>query len=109
MRRIDDIEGRADDIFVYAGGVLVHPLTFRSQLGRERRILEYQVRQTERGAAIAIRVEESIDSSSLRTALEQELAALGLKQPEVTISLVDRFDRQQTGKLRRFVPLPTTT
>ena len=108
MRRIDDIEGRADDVFVYARGVLVHPLTFRSQLGRERRIIEYQVRQTEHGAAIAIRVEDNIDSGSLRTALEEELAALGLKQPEVTISVVDRFDRQQTGKLKRFVPLPAT-
>lgn len=109
MRRIDDIEGRADDIFVYAGGILVHPLTFRSQLGRERRIIEFQVHQTERGAAIAIRVEENIDTGLLRTALEQELASLGLRQPEVTIGLVDRFDRQQTGKLKRFVPLPTTS
>lgn len=107
MRRIDDIEGRADDVFEYVGGITVHPLTFRSQLGRDPHIFEYQVRQTERGAAIAVRAGERIETDSLRAALERELARLGVQQPEVTISLVDMFDQSQTGKLKRFIPLRT--
>ena len=51
-RRIDDIQGRLDDSFRYGDGVQVHPHLFRSTLGRQRNIVEYQVRQTERGADI---------------------------------------------------------
>jgi phenylacetate-CoA ligase len=51
-RRIADVEGRLDDAFLYEGIVVVHPHVFRSMLGRERSIVEYQVRQTEKGADI---------------------------------------------------------
>src|SRR4030095_4253022 len=43
MRLIDDIGGRSDDTFLYAGGVVAHPMLFRSPLGRQRNIVEYQV------------------------------------------------------------------
>jgi hypothetical protein len=36
-----DNGGRSDDVFVYAGGVTVNPMTFRSPLGRERHVVEY--------------------------------------------------------------------
>ena len=57
LRRIDDIEGRADDVFVYDSGLIVHPLSFRSILGGERHGVEYQVRQTVDGASLALRAD----------------------------------------------------
>ena len=53
-RRIADIEGRVEDVFVY-DGVEIHLHLFRSALGRRRQMLEYQVRQTPAGADIAVR------------------------------------------------------
>ena len=107
LRRIDDIQGRADDVFTYPNGGAVHPLAFRSPLGRERNILEYQVRQTERGATIAIRTQGQVEIEELKERLELELAKLGLHNPEVTIEVVNQFDRQRTGKLKRFFPSPS--
>jgi phenylacetate-coenzyme A ligase PaaK-like adenylate-forming protein len=106
FRRIDDIEGRADDMFVYRDGVSVHPLVFRSVLGQQRNVIEYQVRQTERGAAIALRVDGEVGTATIRDAIARELTRLGLPEPEVSVELVSGFDRQQTGKLKRFFPLP---
>ena len=105
MRRIDDIEGRSDDVFTYTGGVVAHPLIFRSRLGHEREIVEYQVSQTPRGASITIRTQGDVDTTSLANALEAELLRLGLPEPSVTVEIVDGFDRQKTGKLKRFLPL----
>jgi hypothetical protein len=85
----------------------VHPLAFRSPLGRERNILEYQVQQTERGATIAIRAQGQVETEALKRRLELELVKLGLHNPEVTIEVVSQLDRQQTGKLKRFFPSPS--
>ena len=106
-RRIEDIQGRLEESFTYATGVLAHPHLFRSALGRERNILEYQVRQTPRGAAISIRCAGDVDVPRLRSVIVEGLAALGLEDPDVSIAQVDRFERQAMGKLKRFLPLPT--
>lgn len=105
MRRIDDIEGRADDMFVYDGGLIVHPQSFRSILGRERHVVEYQVRQTADGASIALRADGDVSGALVRDAVGSELARLGLRQPVVTVEMVNGFERQSTGKLKRFFPL----
>jgi phenylacetate-coenzyme A ligase PaaK-like adenylate-forming protein len=86
LRRIDDIQGRADDVFIYPNGGAVHPLAFRSPLGRERNILEYQVRQTERGATIAIRTQGQVEIEELKGRLELELAKLGLHNPALCVA-----------------------
>jgi len=104
LRLIDDIGGRADDVFRY-GDVLVHPMVFRSRLGQHRHIIEYQVRQTDRGADIAVRAEGDVALGDLRVALERELTARGVTDAAVALHLVDKLDRMATGKLRRFVPL----
>lgn len=106
-RRIEDIQGRLDETFSYASGVQVHPHLFRSALGDEPNVLEYQVRQTRRGAAIAIRCTGDVDVPRLRSEIAEGLAVLGLEDPELSIAHVDYFERQATGKLRRFWPLPT--
>jgi phenylacetate-coenzyme A ligase PaaK-like adenylate-forming protein len=105
-RRIADIEGRLDDVFVYDRQVEVHPHLFRSALGRRRQIIEYQVRQTPRGANIAVRASADLDVQGLVGELVEDLTTLGITQPHVAVSLVDEIERSdQTGKVRRFIPL----
>lgn len=104
-RGVADIQGRTDEVFRYAGRLRVHPLNFRSALGREPAIVEYQVRQTERGADVDLTGRPDIDLTALRSALEERLRALGLEEPEVRVTHVAALARQGSGKLKRFVPL----
>ncbi len=85
----------------------VHPHLFRSVLGRQREILEYRVRQTERGADIAVRCIGALDSAELQREIATELTAAGLERAEVSIRQVKGLERLGTGKLKRFVPLQT--
>ena len=105
LQRIDDIHGRADDVFRYGNGVVVHPLTFRSELGHDPSILEYQVVQQPRGARIGIRTSGPVDTTSLMQRLSAALDRAGVAGATVDLEIVDGFDRQQTGKLKRFIPL----
>ena len=103
FRRISDPQGRLDDTFVYPGGVSVHPHVFRSSLGQQRQIVEYQVRQTARGADVRVIAETEIDCGFVALKIQEALVALGFDQPEVTVTRVAALDRQTSGK--RFVPL----
>jgi phenylacetate-coenzyme A ligase PaaK-like adenylate-forming protein len=105
LLRIDDIEGRLDDGFAYPGGPTVHPFTFRSILGQERALVEYQVRQTPRGAEILVRAQGVVDAERIAAKIAAALAALDLPAPVVIVRSVAALERQATGKLRRFVPL----
>jgi phenylacetate-coenzyme A ligase PaaK-like adenylate-forming protein len=103
-RLIEDPYGRHDDCFHY-GDTLVHPHVFRSVLGSQDTIIEYQVHQTPHGAHILIRGQADAQThSELQRGLEQ----LGVRQPELSITNVAEIERQETGKIRRFVPLKTT-
>ncbi|MEM8660431.1 MAG: hypothetical protein AAGF35_06055 [Pseudomonadota bacterium] len=105
-RRIKEIRGRADDWFVYAGSVKVHPMSFRGVLGQERHISEYQVIQTERGADVRVITHGDISFEALHLAVERLLKDAGVSQPEVTFKRVEELPRHpQTNKLKRFVPL----
>jgi hypothetical protein len=85
---------------------VVHPHVFRSALGRRATVVEYQVRQTLRGAEIAVRCCGPLDLDSLQRDIVHALARVGLPHPEVRVSTVDRIDRGVAGKLKRFVRLP---
>jgi phenylacetate-coenzyme A ligase PaaK-like adenylate-forming protein len=101
-----DNGGRSDDVFVYAGGVTVHPMTFRSPLGRERHVVEYQVRQTARGADVALRTDGPVNIEALQAVLESGLSAAGVREPRASVEITQgAFERQATGKLKRFFPL----
>jgi phenylacetate-CoA ligase len=104
-QRIADIEGRNDDTFVYEGGVSVHPHLFRSILGREPAISEYQVRQTRAGAEIVACAEDLFDVESLERKLQEALASSGCREPAVTVTVVQSIPRLATGKLKRFLVL----
>ena len=65
LRRIGDPQGRLDDTFAYPDGTTVHPHVFRDVLGQHPMLVEYQVRQTVRGADIAIVTEGPTDEAAL--------------------------------------------
>ena len=104
-RLIEDVQGRLDDTFFYPRIGAVHPHVFRSRLGRERNIVEYQVRQSARGAEVAVRCAGEVDVASVRAGIASDLARLGLENPEVSVEPVERLARHSSGKLKRFVPL----
>jgi phenylacetate-CoA ligase len=104
-RRIADIQGRLDDVFTYPGRQ-VHPHLFRSALSREAGVVEYQVRQTKAGAAIAVRCAAPVSLDGLRDRIAAALALAGLDRPQVTVEKVDRLERSGgPAKLKRFIPL----
>ena len=104
-RRIADVQGRLDDVFVYPG-IRVHPHLFRSELGREAGVIEYQVRQTPAGAAIAVRCTAPVSLDRLRDRVAAALARSGLERPQVIVEAVDRLERLGgPAKLKRFLPL----
>ncbi len=104
-RRIADIQGRFEDSFRYPGGVRVHPLSFATVLRHDARVIEYQVRQTSRGAEVLVRTQGAADLEKLERGLEAELARVGVRDPWVTARAVDAIPRAGIGKLKRFVPL----
>ena len=104
-RCVADIQGRLDDVFYYDRR-RVHPHVFRSALCRHAGVVEYQVRQTPRGAAVAIRSAAPVDLQRLGTEIADALAGLGVARPDVRVTNVERLERAPgAAKLRRFVPL----
>lgn len=103
--RIAHVQGRTDDVFRYAGGVIVHPHVLRSPLSRCAAVVEYQVRQTDDGADVVVRASGPFDAPALRAQLAQALAGTGLRAAQVNVRVVDTIERTGMGKLKRFVPL----
>jgi phenylacetate-coenzyme A ligase PaaK-like adenylate-forming protein len=103
---ISEVRGRADDAFRYPGGAVIHPLLFRTPLGQNPMIEQYQVRQTRRGADITIVTRGSVDRDRLARDIAGALAGAGLPEPQIGIEAVDEIQRhKETGKLKRFIPL----
>jgi phenylacetate-coenzyme A ligase PaaK-like adenylate-forming protein len=104
-RCVADVQGRFDDVFVYDGR-RVHPHVFRSVLARHSGVVEYQVRQTRAGAQITVRCGAPVDLDRLDDEIRRALGELGLGDPVVDVSVVERLERDPgPAKLRRFVPL----
>jgi phenylacetate-coenzyme A ligase PaaK-like adenylate-forming protein len=104
---VAEVHGRLDDVFLYPGGVSVHPLVFRSVLGRQSQVIEYQVRQTPDGAAVGVCAAGQIDNGRLEAELAAGLQRAGVRPARVTVAVVERLDRGPSGKVNRFVPLET--
>jgi phenylacetate-CoA ligase len=103
QRIIEDPQGRLDDTFGY-GKVTVHPHVFRSPLSRRRDIIEYQIKQTPRGALISAVCQGPADLHDLEAELVSRLTELGVPSPEVSAIPVGAIRRLEGGKLQRFVP-----
>jgi hypothetical protein len=72
-------------------------------------VREYQVRQTVRGADVAVIAGTSFDDAALAAAVGRSLHQAGITAQLVTISCVGVIARDpRTGKARRFVPLERT-
>lgn len=65
------------------------------------RSLEFQVRQTERGADLAVVVDGDLDVAALTADVRDGLRQAGLPGPQVTVRQVEALDRDPlTGKAR---------
>jgi hypothetical protein len=75
-------------------------------LGTDPRIIEYQVQQTEGG--VDVLVVARADVQSLAPALVSAMQRHGVAHPSIRIRSVETLGRNQaSGKLKRFVPLPS--
>lgn len=100
-----EVRGRSDEAFLYPEAQ-IHPIAFRSVLVKTPAVQEYGVVQTPRGADVTVVAQGAVDSSQLERALCESLAAAGLSDPQIRVSLTDRIPRNPlTGKARRFIPL----
>jgi len=64
------------------------------------------VRQTERGADVELRTDGPMDADTLRLALVEGLTSAGVSNPQVNVGIRGaEFERQATGKFKRFFPL----
>ena len=100
-----EVDRRPDDIFCYDAAE-VHPHAITSVLVKAAAVTEYQVRQTERGAAIAAVADGEFDRAAVTAAVQASLRRSGVTEPLVTLRVVDSIARDPaTGKVRRFVPL----
>ncbi len=102
--RIEDIQGRTDDVFSY-GRAKVHPILFRGPLARTPGMLEFQVRQTDDGARVDYLATSDIDEASLQRMLEVALAGAGVPAPRVELLRKGELERVGVGKLKRFFPI----
>lgn len=103
---LEEVRGRADDAFLYDGGIKIHPLVFRTPLGQHPHIEEYQIQQTKNGAIISVVSAGTVDKNLLKSDVETALIGLGMSTPEITIKFVEAVQRhKETGKLRRFIPV----
>jgi hypothetical protein len=85
----------------------VHPLVVRAVLLKHPEVADYQVRQTPRGIDVAVLAQGSVDCDALRRGLVDALAGAGLANADVAVQAVDALPlHPETGKARRFVPLP---
>jgi phenylacetate-CoA ligase len=105
-RRIAPVDGRADDLFEYANGTVVHPYVFWTPLW-DSRIAHYQVRQTPRGADVQVELRAELDVTGVQDALVCALLKAGLNDPQVAVNAVAEIARApMSGKIRSFISLP---
>jgi phenylacetate-coenzyme A ligase PaaK-like adenylate-forming protein len=103
------VRGRADEVLHFEG-VDIHPHIVRSVMVRSPEVLDYRVRQTPRGIEVEALAVIPLDSDRVEERLGQTLAEAGLTDPAVSVRIVDHLERiPDTGKLRRFIPLPSVT
>lgn len=112
LRAASWVEGRNEDHFIYHDGVTgkdihVHAHLFRHVLEHSREIIEYQVRQTPKGADISVidNSQANLDTNNLQRILAYDLENIGLTAVKVTVRVVPAIERTSAQKLRRFIPL----
>lgn len=102
---IQQLDGRADDIFAY-DRVVVHPHLFRSAISAFADVVDYEVRQVDRGAdvLVVLRSGSSPDLAALARDLRTRLGEAGVAEPIISVTGVDTLGRTSMGKRLHFVP-----
>lgn len=106
-RRIFDLQGRLDEIFVYEGGPILRSLmVVFDALEIDRHVVDFQVHQTSRGADVLVVTDGLADLRALETELARAVAGAGLADPVISVVEVEDLPHLVSAKLRHFVPLP---
>jgi phenylacetate-CoA ligase len=99
------VVGRSDEVLRYEG-IEIHPIVVRSVLVKSPDVIDYQVRQTDRGIDVVTVATATLDVDHLRGCLTDALDSAGLADAQVTLRAVGALQRhRETGKVQRFVPL----
>jgi phenylacetate-coenzyme A ligase PaaK-like adenylate-forming protein len=104
--RITDIRGRSDSFFLYPCGAAVHWVGMTTVLLADPHVVEMQVTQTARGAAVSVVCRGRCELEAIESGVATLMRKSGLGDPEVTARQVDSLERMWSGKLRQFEPLP---
>jgi phenylacetate-CoA ligase len=105
LRRIERIDGRADDILWLpcAGGqrVAVHPMQF-AVIARDRDVVEFQVVQEGERLVVAVVARRAAPGleDRVRAGLAERLAALGVHDVAIDVRRRDTLERSAGGKLQ---------
>jgi phenylacetate-CoA ligase len=107
---LTSIEGRSDEVLYLADGkggeVPIQPTVFRSPLGAEREVRQYEVVQRDREIVIRIIPDDGADRAALpnrvASRLQEELKSAAAAPPHLRVELVDEIERDPTkmGKLK---------
>jgi phenylacetate-coenzyme A ligase PaaK-like adenylate-forming protein len=103
-QKVRQVHGRKFETFRY-GAVSLNPLTLELAVLEQPQILEYQIRQTPRGAHLAYRSNGDVDDTRLLRKMRDALLSYGLPEPDITVEKMAAFERTAAGKLKRFIPL----
>lgn len=100
------VEGRSGEEGFRYGTASVSPFALSTALLQAAQVREYQVRQTARGADVAVVADPGLDDGALAAAVERSLRQAGVAGPQVTITRVEAIVRDPyTGKCKKFIPL----
>jgi len=101
------VHGRSDDVLQF-DHVAVHPHAIRAVLVKTPEVLDYQLKQTQRGVEIVALTDDdaALDVAGVCRRVASALAEAGLENPEVRLTVATSLSRDdRTGKLQRVVPL----
>jgi phenylacetate-coenzyme A ligase PaaK-like adenylate-forming protein len=105
LRRIERVDGRADDVIWLAGAggrrVAVHPMQF-SVVARDREVVEFQVVQEGARLVVALVARGAAPGleARVRAGLEERLAALGARGMRIDVERRSGLERSAGGKLQ---------
>jgi phenylacetate-coenzyme A ligase PaaK-like adenylate-forming protein len=98
---LTSIEGRSDEILYLADSngceVPIQPSVFRSPLGAEREVRQYEVVQRDEGLVVRIIPDDGADRDALRNRvaarLQDGLTSAGAAMPDLRVEAVDEIER----------------
>jgi phenylacetate-CoA ligase len=103
-QKVRQVHGRMIDTFRY-GQIKVNPVALDLAVLEQPRIIEYQIRQTARGAHLVYRCNGEVDTDRIVQKFAEALLTYGICDPQITLEQITRLERTTAGKLKRFVPL----